>query len=151
MSNGQPEKKSNLWKWLGGGCLLIVLIGACIAGSCALCAGGIYQATDAPAQAAHAFFGDVRAQNWPAAHSRMSGTYQATHTPETLQMAASAIPALTQQTDSTFSSRNVDMAGASLEGTLTTPSGSVPVSVRMSTANNAWYVESVTVQGVPLQ
>jgi hypothetical protein len=81
----------------------------------------------------------------------MSGTYQASHTPQTLQMAASQIPAMTQQTDSTFTSRNIDMTGARLEGTLTTPSGAVPVQVTLIQENNHWYISTVTVQGVPLQ
>jgi len=151
MSNGTPpQKKSSPVKWIAIGCGAFVLIGACIAGSAALIAGGVFKATEAPAEAAHAFFGDLRAQNWQSAHSRMSAAYQSTRTPENLQLAAAQMPALTQQTDSTFSSRNIDATGATLSGYLTTPSGNVPVEVRLSSANDAWYIESLTVQGMTL-
>lgn len=145
------QKKSSPWKWIGIGCGVIVLIGVCIFGACTLCAGGIWQATDAPAQAAHGFFADARAQNWQNAYQRMSPSYQSTHTAQTLQAAASQIPAITQQTDSTFTNRQVQNATANLDGHLTTPSGPAPVNVTLSNQGGVWYIDSITVSGMPLQ
>ena len=154
MANGQ-QGKSSVWKWVGIGCGVLVLIGACIAVSCIVCSGGIVgtalQATEAPAEASHAFFRDTRAGNWQGAHARMNATYQSTHTPESMQMAAASIPAITQNTDSTFSGRSVMNNVATMTGVLTTPSGSVPVEVVLSGSGTTWYIDSVTVQGMMLQ
>lgn len=51
----------------------------------------------------------------------MSATYQASHPLATFQQSVDAVPALTQQTDDTISSRSVTNGIGTMSGTLTTP------------------------------
>ena len=133
--------------WVGIGCGLLLLIGACCGGIGYF----VYAQTDAPAQAGHAFFKDLREGNYQQAHQRMSTTYQSTRPLAVFQQNVQAIPALSQSTDSSFSNRQISNGVATLEGTLTTAGGVVPISVQLSQVGEYWYIDSVTVQGIGLQ
>jgi len=135
-------------KIVGIGCGLLVLLSACGIGACLLFVKG---QTDAPASASHAFFADLRTGNYQQALQRMNTTYQSTHPLPTFQQSVAQIPALTQQTDSTFANRSVSNQTATMSGTLTSPSGDVPVTVTLSQVGEYWYIDSVMVQGTTLQ
>jgi hypothetical protein len=135
-------------KWVGIGCLVLFLFGACGIGACVFIIKGM---TDAPAGQAHGFLADLRTGNYPTALQRMNGGYQSTHALEAFQQSVAAIPSLTQSTDATLDDRNVSGSGATMSGHLTTPSGDVPITITLSQAGEHWYIDSVVVQGQTLQ
>lgn len=135
-------------KWVGIGCLVLFLFGACGIGACVFFIKGM---TDAPAGQAHGFLADLRTGNYPNALQRMNGSYQATHPLETFQQSVAVIPTLTQSTDATLSERNVSNGVGTMSGHLTTPSGDVPITITLSQAGDHWYIDSVVVQGQTLQ
>lgn len=151
--NDQPQK-SNTLKYVGIGCLVLALLGACSVGGCFLIGGGAgiaaLGAVAAPADQAKGFFRDLRARNYPSALSRMSPAYQSAHPLATFQQSVEGIPALTQQTDDTISSRSVNNQTATMSGTLTTPSGSVPIVVTLTGSGPTWNIDSVVVGSAPL-
>jgi hypothetical protein len=134
-------------KYVGMGCGLMLLLGLC-------CGGGAFALFSStlgePHRYAHGFLDDVRAGNYPAALQRMGASYQATHDAARFQQAVAALPPLTQQTDATLSSVNVDGTVANVSGALTTPQGVVPIVLVLSQGGEYWYVEQVQVGGVPL-
>jgi hypothetical protein len=137
-------------KYVAIGCGVVLLLGCCTFGTLgAVC----WSMVGDPHKYAHGFLNDVREGNHPAALQRMGGAYQATHDLARFQQALAALPALTQHTDATLTSVNVDGSGnaARVEGTLTTPAGAVPISMVLSKAGDYWYVEQVVVGGQPLQ
>lgn len=150
----QPQK-SNTLKYVAIGCVGLILLAVCAFGGCMLMGGGaamgVLGAVSAPAEQTKGFFADLRARNYPGAHARMSATYQMSHPLATFQQSVEAMPALTQQTDDTISSRNVMNATATMSGSLTTPQGSVPVVVTLTQSGAAWQIDSVVVGGTPLQ
>lgn len=144
--------QNNTLKIVGITCAVITILGVCGVGACfAMGGAAIWGATDAPAKAAHGFFQDLRTGNHQAALQRTNSHYQSTHDLAQFQTNVGAIAALTQQSDSSFSSRNISVGTANLGGTLTTPAGDVPVSVTLSQVGEFWYIDTVTVQGVLLQ
>lgn len=148
MANGE---KSNTLKYLGIGCVVVVLLGACGIGGCIVLGGGaVMGAVAAPAEQTKSFFRDVRARSYQSALSRMSPAYQASHPVATFQQSVEGIPALTQQTDDTISSRSVNNSTATMSGTLTTPTGEVPVTVTLTQNGATWQIDSVVVNGTPL-
>lgn len=153
--------ESNVWKYVGIGCLVTALLGACGLGACLTCAGagvgGIMVAVQAPAEAAHGFLRDARSGNAAGAYARMSSGYRATHTETDFAERLSALPALTNAHDATLQNRNVSGATATMSGTLdetlcaTGHSGcSVPVSVELSQEGEVWVIDEVLVEGTPL-
>ncbi len=134
-------------KWIGIGCLVLAIVACCVASSCA---GLIYQATSAPAEAAHAFLRDVRTGNDATALARMSGSYQSTHDLATFSASVSTVPSLRAHTDATLASRNIENSYATISGSLTTATGEIPVQIRLSSVSGSWYVDNVMVQGIAL-
>ncbi len=152
--------ESNTWKYVGIGCLVMGLLGACGIGACLTCAGagvgGIMVAVQAPAEATHGFLREVRTGAPAAAYARMNGSYRATHTEADFAARLAALPALTSATDATISGRNVNNGTATMSGTLdgtvcaTGGTGcSVPVVVVLHQEGEAWVIDEVTVEGVP--
>ena len=145
---------SSPWKWIGIGCGVIALIGACTLGSCLACGGvgavGIFAAVEAPANEAKGLLADVRAQRFDAAYARMGPTYQATHDVAAFIAQVQAIPAMVAMTDDTISQRNVSNATARMSGTLQTPSGDVPVAFVLSQLGERWVVDQIDVGGATI-
>lgn len=116
------ESNNNVWKYVGIGCLVMALIGACGVGSCMACGavgfGGAMAAMQAPAEASHAFLREVRTGAVPAAYARMAPAYRATHTEADFAARIAAIPALTTATDATLNNRAVNGGIATMSGTL---------------------------------
>lgn len=145
---------SSPWKWVGIGCGVLAIIGACSIGSCLACGGigavGIFAAVEAPANEAKGLLADVRGQRFEAAYARMSPTYQATHDVAAFTAQVQAIPAMTAMTDDTISQRNVQSASANMSGTLQTPTGDVPVAFTLSQLGERWVVDSIDVAGATI-
>lgn len=141
--------KGGAGKWIAIGCVVFVLLGACCGGIGFF----LYQQTfnsDA-AQMTRGFFGNLRRGEHQQALQRMNAQYQSTHALPTFQQNVQQIPALTQQTDASFSNVSVSGGTASVTGTLSTPSGDAPFDVILSEQNGYWYIDTVTVQGQLLQ
>ncbi len=154
MSDGQ----SNTLKYVGIGCLIVGLLGACGVGGCITCvgagAGGIMVAVAAPAEAAHGFMREVRTGNPAAAYARMNAGYRAAHTQADFEARLAAVPALTAATDATISQRNVNGSTAvmsgTLDGTVCAAGGTgcaVPVSFDLHQEGEAWFIDTITVDG----
>lgn len=135
-------------KIVGAGCAVLFLLSMCCGGGSLLVCKSILAE---PGGQAQGFLDDVRANNHPQALSRMSGSYQSTHNVQSFQQAVSTIPALTQHTAFSVKSFNVNGMGASIEGTLETPSGETPAVFVLSSMSDHWYIESVIIGGQPLQ
>ncbi len=142
------EGKGGALKWIGLGCGVFLLVAACGVGAAFFACQSLFEA---PEGQARGFFADLRAGNYQDALRRTDAPYQSSHTVEAFEQAVSAIPAATQQTDVSFSSRDVNGSSASMVGDLSTPNGQVPVTVTLSRAGEYWYIDSVTVQGQTLQ
>ncbi|MEM9067573.1 MAG: hypothetical protein AAGE52_03675 [Myxococcota bacterium] len=142
-----PQPKSNTLKYLGIGCGVLTLLALA-------CGGGFYacwaKLTEAKPHA-HAFLRDLREMNYPSALQRMDGAYQSRHNVQSFQGSVAQIPALTTHTDATLTNFNTTNMTTTVEGTLTTPSGPTPVVIVMNQVGEYFYIQSVTVSGVPLQ
>jgi hypothetical protein len=145
---------SSPWKWVGIGCGVLALVGACMLASCVACGGvgavGIFAAIEAPANEAKGLLADVRGQRWDAAYGRMSTGYRATHDVAAFTAQVQAIPAMTTMTDDTISQRNVSGSTARMSGTLQTPTGDVPVSFELSQLGERWVVDRIDVAGATI-
>lgn len=141
------DGKSSPLKWLGCGCAVLLVLAIAGAGTCGAV---IYTATKAPAEAAHGFLADLRAQNIAGALARTSPEYQAAHPPAQFMAVLASAPALTQHTDATLSSRNIQNFNADMSGTLTTAAGDVPIAITLVSAPQGWVVTGITVNGMRL-
>lgn len=142
-----PSGGTNWAKVIGIGCGVLVLLAS-------LCGFGIfmcYQGVTASKDHAHAFLGELRTGNHTSAYARMDPSYQATHPLPSFQAAVAALPALSSNTDATFTNFNVSNGVHSLQGVLTTPSGPYDIQMTMREANGGFYVTSLVVGGSPLQ
>lgn len=143
---------SSPWKYIGIGCGIAALLSVCALGSCFACAGagigGLVVATEAPANAAHGFFADVRGGDLAHAYGRMSDTYRAARTQADFAAAVHGVPGLDGHTDSTFSGRAINGTTATMTGALTAPAGVLPVVVVLhDTGGGTWVIDSVAVSG----
>src|SRR5688572_24639796 len=102
-------ESNNTWKYVGIGCLVMGLLGACGVGSCMACGavgfGGVMAAVAAPADTSHAFLRELRTGAVPAAYARTSGAFRITHSEADFAARVAAMPALTTATDATISNR----------------------------------------------
>lgn len=134
-------------KYVGIGCGVVLLLSCCIGGI------GFYACSNAlsgPKGAAEGFFVDMREGRPEAARMRMNGAYQNSHDLAAFQQAAATIPAIASQTDTTFNSIQINNSNATVGGNLTTPNGSVPVQLTLTKIGDYWYIDTVSVSGVPL-
>lgn len=141
-----PPQKSNTLKYVGIGCGILVVLALACGGGFYVCFSKITEAKPH----AHAFLRDLREMNYPSALQRMDGAYQSRHNVQSFQQAVAQIPALTTHTDATFNNFNVSGGVTTVEGTLTTPTGPVPIVLTMIKQAGYYYIQSVTVGGVPL-
>jgi len=137
-----------IMKYVGIGCGVLLLLSCCIGGI------GMYacgNALSGPKGAAEGFFLDMREGRPEAARARMDGVYQNSHDLAQFQAAAAAIPAISSQTDTTFSSIQINNSTGSVSGSLTTPAGDQPVQVTATKIGDNWYINSIVVSNIPLQ
>ena len=142
------DQKKKVLLYVGIGCGALLLL------TCCATAGLTYYCTSmfkAPADSAHTFFRELREGDFDSARKRMGASYQASHDVAAFERSVRALPALVEQSDSTFTQRNIRPDGAELGGHLTTPSGPGPVEVSMSQVGEHWYIDRVQVRGVALE
>lgn len=134
-------ERSGSYRWLALGCGALILISVCgIVGVVLL----IDRNVSEPANAARGFLLDIRSRNYGQALQRMSPTYQSTHDLSRFQLDVAAIPALAMHHDETILTNDIDGRTATIEATLSTPSGPTPVTVTLTEIGEHWYVESFT-------
>lgn len=143
---------SNTWKYVGIGCGILALIGACSLGTCVIFCGGAIgagiAATEAPAEATRAFFDAVRGGNAATAYAQTATSYQASHTMDQFQAGLASMPELAASSDQTISNRNVQAGqGATMGGTLQGPSGMTPFSAHLVEEGGGWHIDELTVGG----
>ncbi len=141
---------SSTWKYVGIGCAVIALLGLCGVGACVACTmtgvGGVIAATEAPAESVRTFFGAIRRGDLAGAYGQTATGYRSTFSLEQFTAAVAAQPQLAASTDQTISQRNIDAAtGATMGGTLDTPTGATPFTTHLVQEDGAWRVDSFSV------
>lgn len=152
---GRGMDGSSPWKWIGIGCGVFALVGACMFGTCLACgslgAVGLFAALEAPAQEAKGFLADVRGARLEAAFERMSPAYRSSHDLATFRAEVEAIAALSSMTDDTISQRNIMGPTARMGGVLHTPEGDVPVMFELSQSGGPhWVIDRIDVAGTTI-
>jgi hypothetical protein len=135
-------ERGGSYRWLAIGCGSLILIAVVGLGGLALVCKA---AVDPPAEAAKAFFADVRAQNYAAALQRMGPAHQQVHTMQSFQSLLASQPSLLQHTDDTIRSRHIDDDNAEIEATLDTPRGPRAAKISLVRLGGYWYIESISV------
>ncbi len=138
-----PPPKNNTLKYVGIGCGVLFALALACGGGFYVCVSKITEAKPY----AHAFLRDLRESNYPSALQRMDGAYQSRHNVQSFQAAVAQLPALTTHTDATLNNYNVSGGVTTVEGTLTTPTGPVPITLLMTEQGGHYYIQSVTVGG----
>lgn len=137
------EGSSSWWKWALGGCLLLALFAACGIGSCVALGGGVWAATEAPAQESKAFLRDLRGGNVEGAYARMSEGYRGANDLAAFQREIETIPALRTHTDDTVTGRSVQNSTAQMTIVLDDPSGARTITIELVEEGDGWAITSV--------
>lgn len=141
-SDMTPEKKGPPWpKIIGIGCLVFAILG----GLCGVGCWMFCQQVTGGKDDAQAFLAEIRAGDYAAAHRRMAPHYQQTHDVNAFQQAVMTFPALTSHTDATFTSFQVRNGVHDLSGTLTTPTGPIPITVVLGGGGGTYAVTGLVV------
>jgi hypothetical protein len=99
----------------------------------------VKQATAAPEEVVQTFLSEAGAGNLEAAHDCFSAPLKEAQPFDQFAAGVTANTHLFDVTDTSFTNRSVDMAGAELEGTLTLSSGTkVPCSFKLVRENDSW-------------
>jgi hypothetical protein len=134
-----PAKKGKgpiFWIAIGCcGCLLLVALLAAVIG------GGAYMATKGAADAAHAWLGEVRQENFDAVADGATDAYRARLAAEG---GATELLPIQQSKDATFLQRSVDNDRATLTGVLTGGGAPQPIVVTLVKEGGTWKVDDVT-------
>src|SRR5687767_4500343 len=142
-------EKGGSYRWIAFGCGGLILVSVCVLVGAFF---AVKSATlDPPTQAAEAFFADLRARSYATALQRMSPAYQSTHDLAAFQQSITLMPPLWQHTDETLGARDIGSDRAEIEASLETPTGVVPVRVTLVKLAEHWYVESLSVNQMPMQ
>lgn len=147
------EGGSNTWRYIGIGCAVAALIGACVIGSCFACAGaGIgagMVAFEAPVETTRTFMTAVRTHDAATAYAQMSTAYTLTHSQADFETALEALPELAASTDQTISQRNIHQTGATMGGVLEGPMGGT-FEVTLHQEGEAWKIDDVSTANASL-
>lgn len=141
------EGESKTWRYVGIGCGVAALIGACVLGSCVACAGaGIgagVVAFEAPVETTRTFLSAVRAHDGATAYAQMSTAYTLTHSQSDFETALESLPLLAASTDQTISQRSIQPTGAVMGGTLEGPEGGT-FEIRLHQEGEDWRIDEVS-------
>lgn len=147
------EGGSSTWRYVGIGCAIAALIGACAIGSCFACAGaGIgagMVAFEAPVETTRTFMTAVRSNDGATAYAQMSTAYTLTHSQAEFETALAALPELAASTDQTISQRNINQTGAVMAGTLEGPMGG-RFEVTLHQEGEVWKIDDVSTSNARL-
>jgi hypothetical protein len=136
----QAPPKRGWVKWVGLGCGCLVVVAAAFA---ALFYFGIRAATAGPEEVVKEFLAAAGAGDYGKAHDYFSAPLKEAQPLEQFAAAAEANAAFFKVRDTTFNTRSVDTAGATLEGTVTLETGTeVPASFKLVRENDEWKLIS---------
>ena len=131
--------------WIGGGCcgcLVLVMVFLGVIG------GGAYFMTAGAVEAIRAQISDIKKGDMDAAYLRMSDEYRRQYNREEFIALVDAHPALKENTDSTFLSRNVQNDTATVSGSLTgAPGVKEDVTYRLVKEAGAWKITDIQFDG----
>jgi len=134
-----PPAKSKM------GCVIGVVVA--VLGLVALIGGiafVIMKATGPARDAGHAFLGELRDGDYQAAWESAGSTMKADVSAAELRVIMDReFPEAAKSTDATFNSTSISNSNACLSGSLTTPSGSAPIYMRLEKENGTWRVVSL--------
>ncbi len=132
-----PKKGRSPLFWVAAGCCGCLLLVVALIG---VIAGGVYVASKGPADAAHAWLGEVRQNRMDEASAGLSSEYRGRLGSEELQALASAIQ---RSKDATFYSRSIDNDKAVLRGVLSGEGPRQPITIHLVKEGGAWKVDDV--------
>jgi predicted component of type VI protein secretion system len=125
--------------WIGVGCCGCLLLG--LVGVAAIF-GGAFMATRAPAEAAHAWMGQVRQGRTDAVQAGLSDSYRAQLDEQQLEQITAIIA---QSKDATLPGRSVENDRATLTGVLTGAGGPPqPIVIKLVKEGEGWKIDGVT-------
>jgi len=143
-SSDPQTKKTRPWlHWIFIGCggliaLFVVFIAVILL--------VVKQATAEPEKVVQTFLSEAAAGNLEAAHDCFSAPLKEAQPFDRFAAGVNANQHLFDITDTSFSSRSVDMSGAEFEGTVTLESGTeVPCSFKLVRENDTWKLISYNI------
>jgi hypothetical protein len=140
-----PRKGRSPFFWIAAGCSGCLLIALLFVG---LIAGGAYWMTSGATDAIKAQLADIKAGRLDAAYDRLSADYRASVPREAFAAFVERHPALKDNADSTFLSRNVVNNRAQVSGTLKAGSGATEsATYRLSKEGGSWVIDDIEVDG----
>jgi uncharacterized protein DUF4864 len=139
-----PKKGRSPVFWVGLGCcgclVLVVLFFGAIGGA-------TFFATRGAVDAVRAQIADIKSGNMDAAYRRMSDGYRESHTAADFTAFVARHPGLKENSDSTFTTRNIQNDKAHLEGYLMAASGAKEtVAYELVNAGN-WKIDDIKFDG----
>jgi hypothetical protein len=126
--------------WVAGGCCGCLALLAIFAG---VIGGGVWFATTAVVDAVRAQIADIKRGDIDAAYARMTEDYRQANTREDFAAFVAAHPSLRENTDSTFSSRNVSNDTGTVGGTLTGGGTTEKVTYSLVKEGGAWKISGI--------
>ena len=115
-----PKKGRSPFFWIGLGCCGCLVLVFVVFG---LIGGAAFFATRGAVDAVRAQIADIKSGDMDAAYRRMSDTYRESHTAADFTAFVARHPGLKENSDSTFTTRNIQNDKAHLEGYLMAASG----------------------------
>ncbi|HUG54060.1 MAG TPA: DUF4864 domain-containing protein [Vicinamibacteria bacterium] len=131
------------WVGLGCcGCLALVLAFFAIVG------GGVFFATRGAVEAVRAQLAEIKAGDMDAAYARMSESYRQSHSAADFAAFVERHPGLKENSDSTFTTRNITNDKGHLEGYLSAASGAREnVTYELVRQAGEWKIEDIQFEG----
>ena len=132
--------------WAAGGCCGCLVLLAILAG---VIGGGVWFATSAIVDAVRAQIADVKKGDMDAAYGRMSEGYRQANSRDEFIAFVERHPGLRQNTDSTFSNRNVSNDTGTVGGTLTGGGTTEKVTYSLVKESGAWKITAIDFEDGP--
>ena len=140
-----PKKRRSPVFWIGlgcCGCLLLVLVVFGLIGGAAMFA------TRGAVEAARAQIAQIKAGDMSGAYKRMSEAYRQSHTEADFAAFVARHPGLKENSDTTFSSRNIQNNKGHLEGYLMAASGvKETVTYELTKEAGDWKIDDIKFDG----
>jgi FHA domain/Domain of unknown function (DUF4864) len=140
-----PTKGKSPFFWIGigcCGCLALVLVFFGLVG------GAAFFATRGAVEAVRAQIAEIKSGDMGAAYNRMSASYRQAHSASDFAAFVARHPGLKENSDSTFTSRNIQNEKAHLEGYLMAASGAKEtVTYELAKESGEWKIEDIKFDG----
>jgi FHA domain/Domain of unknown function (DUF4864) len=140
-----PAKGRSPFFWVGLGCCGCLGVGLAVLG---LMFGAAFFATRGAVEVVHAQLAQIKTGDVDGAYKRMSDSYQQSHSAADFAAFVARHPALKENADATFNTRNVTNNKAHLEGVLIARSGTKEaVSYDLSKRGGDWAIDDIKFEG----